>query len=106
MTGQALTDLRSLSKTLFGSTYRLEMLAAIESLKDEWTRSNLMDALPGHGNHGALRRAPASVVAQELAVVRTLGLVVETIRDPVTGEIRYQTKPSEWRSALVQAFNP
>jgi hypothetical protein len=77
-------DVRSLSKKLFNSQYRIEVAELVGSMGAEFTTQDLVDALQLAGDD-----LPWSCVTKELAVLVGLGLVARSGTRSADGRIPY-----------------
>jgi len=77
-------DVRSLSKRLFNSQYRIEVAELVGSMGAEFTTQDLVDALALAGDD-----LPWSCVTKELAVLVNIGLVARAGTRSPDGRIPY-----------------
>jgi hypothetical protein len=87
--GQSRFELRSTSKRLFNSQYRIEVAELIGSLGDPFTTQDLNEALNFAGGD-----LPWSCVTKELAVLVSVGLVGRSSGRSSDGRIPYSPSAS------------
>jgi hypothetical protein len=78
------SDVRSLSKRLFNSQYRIEVAELVGSMGAEFTTQDLVEALKVTGDD-----LPWSCVTKELAVLVNIGLVTRAGTRSSDGRIPY-----------------
>jgi len=91
---------RARSKALLGSTYRVEINAAIGSLGDQrWTRPMLSEVLEAH-------RIPESCVNKEISTLLSAGLLHRHERRATTGHYEYRRLgfPEFWDAMRLLAL--